>query len=248
MIPKKIHYCWFGNKDIPKIFDKCYKSWKKYCPDYEIILWNEKNYDVSSNRYTQEAYDQKRFAFVSDYVRWDVLYNYGGIYLDIDVEIVKPLDQLLNNELFIGFESDLYIASGLITGAIQNHHVTKVILNKYDLISQNKIKKYQPFITPCPVIETDTFKELGLVKDNGTIQHISDMSFYPKKYFANRNQARLPQKCDLSYTIHHYAGSWCEKKQSRKFYNFIKRCIYFTLGNNSSFLVNLKRKALSLFK
>ena len=94
-IPKIIHYCWFGGGPISAESQKCMESWKKYCPDYKIIEWNEQNFDISQNRYAQQAYEAKKYAFVSDYVRLAVLYEYGGIYLDTDVELVRPLDELL---------------------------------------------------------------------------------------------------------------------------------------------------------
>ena len=94
-IPKIIHYCWFGGGPISAESRRCMESWKKYCPDYKIMAWNEQNFDFSTNRYAQQAYEAKRYAFVSDYVRLAVLYEYGGIYLDTDVELVRPLDELL---------------------------------------------------------------------------------------------------------------------------------------------------------
>lgn len=109
-IPKVIHYFWFGKGKKPKIFEKCLKSWKKYCPDYEIKEWTEQDFNVNINKYTEEAYRNKKYAFVSDYARFYVLYKYGGIYLDIDVEILKSIDELLTNEMFLGFEDLNYVA------------------------------------------------------------------------------------------------------------------------------------------
>ena len=103
-IPKIIHYCWFGGGPINPESRKCIESWKKYCPDYKIIEWNEQNFEISQNRYAQQAYEAKKYAFVSDYVRLAVLYRYGGIYLDTDVELVRPLDELLEHKGFIGME------------------------------------------------------------------------------------------------------------------------------------------------
>ena len=103
-IPKIIHYCWFGGGPISPESRKCIESWKKYCPDYKIIEWNEQNFEISQNRYAQQAYEAKKYAFVSDYVRLAVLYEYGGIYLDTDVELVRPLDELLEHKGFIGME------------------------------------------------------------------------------------------------------------------------------------------------
>ena len=105
MIPKVIHYCWFGKNELPEDAKRCIASWKKFCPDYEIIEWNETNYDVRKNKYMSDAYDEKKWAFVSDYARIDIIYNYGGIYLDTDVELLRPLDELLKDKMFCGWES-----------------------------------------------------------------------------------------------------------------------------------------------
>lgn len=105
MIPKIIHYIWFGGNPLPELAVKCIESWKKYCPDYEIMIWDERNFDVSVCAYTKEAYDAKKWAFVSDYVRLKALYEYGGIYMDTDVELVKSLDGFLHEKAFSGFET-----------------------------------------------------------------------------------------------------------------------------------------------
>ena len=104
-IPKIIHYCWFGKNEKPDIVKKCIDSWKKILNEYEIIEWNEKNFKIDSNKFVKQAYDSKKFAFVSDYVRVYALYNYGGIYLDTDVELLRPLDELLKDKMFCGWES-----------------------------------------------------------------------------------------------------------------------------------------------
>ena len=113
MIPKTIHYCWFGRGELSTKAKKCIQSWKKYCPDYEIIEWNEDNFDVNQNEYTKKVYAEKKFAFLSDYARLKIVYEQGGIYLDLDVEIIKPFCDLLDNKAFFGFENNEYVASGL---------------------------------------------------------------------------------------------------------------------------------------
>ena len=113
MIPKVIHYCWFGHGEKPELARKCIASWKKFCPDYEIIEWNEGNFDVKQNGYTQMCYEEKKYAFLSDYVRLLVVAEYGGIYFDTDVELLKSLDQLLDHEAFFGFETPEYMEPGI---------------------------------------------------------------------------------------------------------------------------------------
>ena len=117
MIPKKIHYCWFGGNPLPELAIKCLESWKKYCPDYEIIEWNETNFNLDSCEYVREAYQAKKWAFVSDYARLKVVYDNGGIYLDTDVELIKSLDRLLKNKSFFGTETTGVVATGLGFGA-----------------------------------------------------------------------------------------------------------------------------------
>lgn len=133
-IPKIIHYCWFGGGPISAESQKCMESWKKYCPDYKIMAWNEQNFDISTNRYAQQAYEAKKYAFVSDYVRLAVLYEYGGIYLDTDVELVRPLDELLELPGFMGFQTNNEVATGLGFGARKGNSVVQALLRDYDAL------------------------------------------------------------------------------------------------------------------
>ena len=131
MIEKKIHYIWFGSNPLPPLAKKCIESWKKFCPDYEIVEWNETNFDVNQNIYTKEAYENKKWAFVSDYVRLYALYHHGGIYMDTDVEVLKNLDDYLNHDAFSGFESSNAIPTGIIGAKKGNYHI-KQLLNEYN--------------------------------------------------------------------------------------------------------------------
>ena len=140
MIPKKIHYCWFGGKELPEEAKRCIESWKKYCPDYEIIQWNENNYNINKNEYTKYTYENKKFAFLTDYVRLDVIYNEGGIYLDTDVELLKSLDDLLDCDGYIGMEQVGTINTGQGFGAIKGHPFikeNKEFYENYKVCSEN---------------------------------------------------------------------------------------------------------------
>ena len=158
MIPKIIHYCWFGGKDLPESVQKCIDSWKKFAPDYELKLWNESNYDVNQLAYTKEAYEAGKYAFVTDVVRLDVVAQHGGIYLDTDVELIKPMDQLLLNEAGMAFEQKGRVATGLGFGAVKNHPVILENLEAYK--DRHFMVNGVMDTTTCVTITMDTLKEL----------------------------------------------------------------------------------------
>ena len=227
-IPKTIHYCWFGNAQKPKNVLKCIASWKKYCPDYEIIEWNESNIDVNMNRYTKQAYDAKAWGFVPDYLRLWIIYNYGGVYLDTDVQIVKSFDGLLSNKAFCGFEAGyaeygLYVALGLGFGAEAGNEIIKKHMELYDGLSfinddgsNNQI--------PSPNYTTDLLCEYGLNRYSDTIQQCGDFIVFPTDYFCpKRFSTGLTVLTENSYSIHHFDASWFdEEEQARKRDNWKK--------------------------
>ena len=145
MIEKKIHYCWFGKGEMKPLMKKCIKSWKKYCPDYEIIEWNEDNFDVNSTLWTKQAYEAKKYAFVSDYVRLKVLYEHGGIYMDTDVEVVKPIDEFLSHDAFCGYETLETICSNMtkmsLSGVPEHKEIEQIQIAQR--ITNKKSKKRQ---------------------------------------------------------------------------------------------------------
>lgn len=203
MIPKVIHYCWFGGKPLPKGAIKCIESWKKYLPDYEIIEWNESNFNIYLNQYTKRCYEQKKYAFLSDYVRLYVVEKYGGIYLDTDVEVVKSFDDILTFDLFIGYENHDYVNTGQGFGSIKNGDVVKLMLNEYEQILDNK-KEY----VTCPKLNTRALREYGF-SINGELQLINNNLLLPKDYFNPfNNNTGVLNKTANTYSIHWYSMSW----------------------------------------
>lgn len=207
MIPKKIHYCWFGRGELSAKAKKCIKSWKKYCPDYEIIEWNEDNFDVNQNEYTKKVYAEKKYAFLSDYARLKIVYEQGGIYLDVDVEVVKPLDDLLTNKAYFGFESSEYANTGAGFGAEKGNKAVKVLLEQYDQLLDGTKD-----VIGCPILNTKGLVQLGL-KLNGQLQELEDCIVYPPDYFDPYDDptGRL-KKTENTHSIHWYAKSWLDKK------------------------------------
>lgn len=202
-IPKIIHYCWFGNNKKPKLAKKCIASWKRYCPDYKIIEWNENNFDISYNDYTKFCYQNRKYAFLSDYVRLLMVEKYGGIYFDTDVEVIKPLNELLVSEAFFGFENDLFIATGLGFGAIPHHCTVQRMIKVYDDLFGDDHN-----LMPCPQLNTEALVPLGLMK-NGKTQKIAGAKIYSKEYFNPYDDptGRLV-KTKNTFSIHWYSKSW----------------------------------------
>lgn len=208
MIPKKIHYCWFGGHPLPNDVLKFIASWKKYCPDYEIKEWNEQNFDVHLNRYVREAYENKKWAFVSDVARIYALYTEGGIYLDTDVEIVKNFDPLLNQRGFLGFEGTQWVATNMV-GFEEKHELLESFLDSYN---------HRIFLKPNGSLDqTTNVEELtNLLVDkyglqlNGQLQRlVGDIIVYPTDYFSPYDyiQGKL-KKSPNTYSIHWFSQTW----------------------------------------
>ena len=216
MIPKKIHYCWFGRGEKPKDVLKCIESWKKFCPDYEIIEWNEDNFDISSHPYTKKAYELRKWAFVSDYARLYIIYNEGGVYLDTDVEIVKNLDPLLENEAYMGFEDEKYVNTGSGFGAEKGHSFLFENMKVYD--KERVVDENGNFAAvSCPVYTTKLLNDAGLVNDNGKIQKVLDVTVYPREYLCPYNYITGTMKMtENTYSVHLYSMSWLGKAQIYK--------------------------------
>ena len=206
MIPKKIHYCWFGNSKMPQQAIKCILSWKKYCPDYEIIEWNEKNYDVYQNPYTTYTYNNKKFAFLSDYARLQIVLQEGGIYFDVDVEVVKSFDDLLCYPAFFGFETENYINTGIGFGAESGNRIVEEMLMEYQLLLDG-----EHGTIGCPILNTQALLKKGL-QQNGETQCVDGAQIFPIAYFNPYDDAtgRLG-KYEETYSIHWFAKSWMGK-------------------------------------
>ncbi len=209
MIPKKIHYCWFGRGEKPKLAKKCIASWKKYCPDYEIIEWNEDNFDLDYNGFTRYCYDNKKWAFLSDFARLVVVAEHGGIYFDTDVELLKKPDALLQYEAFYGFENDSNIATGLGFGAEANHPTILTMKEQYANIRPNDDGTY-PMIV-CPALNTTGLLPFGLVLD-GTRQNIAGAEILPVDWLNPYDDptGRL-NKTKNTVSVHWYSKSWMSK-------------------------------------
>lgn len=224
MIPKKIHYCWFGHNPLPPLANKCIQSWKKYLPEYEIIEWNESNFDVNSIPYIKEAYNAKKYAFVSDYARFWILYNYGGLYFDTDVEVIKNMDHIIEEGAFMGCESDITnnsnyitVAPGLGLGAFPKMPLYKEIIDVYKglhFINNDGSLNLKTVVN----YTTEILEKYGL-KNSKDRQYIKNIWIYPKEYFNPKSY-----KDDTiiitpkTVSIHHYSDSWKSPVEKVKIY------------------------------
>ena len=216
LIPKIIHYCWFGKKTIPDKYKRWMDSWKRFCPDYEIKEWNESNYDISKNHYMRQAYECEKWGFVPDYARLDIIFNNGGIYLDTDVEIIAGLDELLYQDGFAGFETEELVALGLGFGAVPGLAIIKEMMEFYE--NQNFINEDKSLnMTASPRLQTEVLLKHGL-KQNGEYQIVDGLTIYPEKMFCGKNVSTRRIKLK-SYTksIHHYDASWVDENKRREY-------------------------------
>lgn len=211
MIPKIIHYCWFGRGEKPELAKKCIASWRKFCPDFEIREWNEDNCDYLAMPFMAEAYAAKNYAFVSDVMRLIVLEQYGGVYFDTDVEVLRDITPLLNDEGFIGFENDRYVNSGQVMAMVAHQPVVQVMIEEYKKLH---FVKPDGSIAPvgCPHLNTDVLERFGLER-NGQEQVVAGIHVYPADWFnpLDSTTGKL-NKTPNTYSIHWYSMSWLPKR------------------------------------
>ena len=209
---KVIHYCWFGGSPLPPLAQRCIESWHKFLPDYEIRRWDESNFDVNILPYTADAYAAGKYAFVSDYARFWILYREGGVYFDTDVEVIRPLDDVILQGPFMGFEIDggtrpMAVNPGLGLAADRAMPLYAEILERYEtmtfLLPDGSLNPY----TMIPMV-TQLLQEKGL-KGDGTIEHVAGIDVYPSEWFNPFDDAtgRL-RKTGNTRSIHWYAKSW----------------------------------------
>ena len=236
MIPKIIHYCWFGRGEMPELALRCIESWHKNMPDYEYKLWNEDNFDVNSVPYVKEAYDAGKFAFVTDYVRLFALYNEGGIYMDTDVEVIKPYDELLSLSGFTGYEGSKYLPP--VTGTMASEPGNVWV--EEQLADYNGAHFIQPDgsydLTNNTTRISKIMKNGGFVQD-GKKQVYKDMHIFPVEYFCPRQTTGEIFITENTYCDHHFMGSWANKNGSWK------QKLKTVIGQkNMTRLIKLKRK------
>lgn len=225
MIPKTIHYCWFGGKSLPRSARKCIESWRRMLPDYEIREWNESNFDVDAIPYTLHAYRLGKFAFVSDYARYRILFSHGGLYFDTDVEIIRPIDDIVEAGPFLGVEKNrgsVSVNPGLGMGAEAQMPFYREILEKFE--------EWVPECPPEPLLiraTTELLRSKGW-KATDEMQSVEGLNIYPNEYFNPKDD--YTGKIHLTprtRSIHHYAKTWVEgygplRNRLTQFYHRLK--------------------------
>ena len=210
MIPKTIHYCWFGRSELPELAQRCIASWHEFMPDWEYKLWNEDNFDINGHPYTKEAYEAKKYAFVSDYVRLWALYNEGGLYLDVDFEVFKPFDDLMQREAFAGFEGSKHspLMMGVIASRPQGEWIKELLDDYQDRHftlpdGSHDMKTNVQFVN-------ERMREQGFAQ-NGKEQDYKDLHVFPVDYFCPRQTTGEYLRTENTYCDHLGLGSWSTK-------------------------------------
>jgi hypothetical protein len=240
MIPKIIHYCWFGKGKMPDLAKICIDSWKLHLPDYELRLWDEDTFDITSVAYVKEAYEARKFAFVTDYVRLFAIYTFGGVYMDTDVEVLKNLDDFLKYPAFSGFESEKDIPTGIMASE-KNGEWAKEQLEYYN---------GRHFLLPDGTSDMTSNVQIisGIMSSNGFILKNSYqvykkcMHIFPKDYFCPKSRSGIVTITENTYCIHHFSGSWLPPR-----YKFKKLIFNRFIGSRcTNILINLKKRLKAL--
>ncbi|MBW9278510.1 glycosyltransferase family 32 protein [Bacteroides fragilis] len=238
MIPKKIHYCWFGKGKMPELALKCIESWRVNLPDYELKEWNENSFDINSNFYVKEAYESRKFAFVTDYVRLYALYTEGGIYMDTDVEVLKNLDSFLGLPAFSGFEDNVHIPTGIMAaekGSIWAKWQLEYYSDRHFLLPDGTLD-----LTTNVDIIGGLMEEKGFILKNGLYNFQNIITIFPKDYFCPKSHTTGKiELTENTYTIHHFAGSW--KSSSDRLKRRIVHLIGVKTVHRLKLLINLFR-------
>lgn len=238
-IPKIIHFCWFGGQQKPSKVQKCIDSWHKYLSDYEFMEWNESNFDVNCNEYVKQAYENKKFAYVSDVARIKALDQYGGIYMDTDVMVYKPFDDLLDNRCILGFEEENYVATSFIA-CVPGHDLIKEFIGRYENASFYNQDKSLDLTTNVQRL-TDILENRGLVRNN-ELQNVGDISVYPQEYFSPYDYGNCIRKnTENTYCEHLFLVSWLP--WTTKLKKAIKKIVIPIIGkDNMNKIRTLKNK------
>lgn len=236
MIPKIIHYCWFGRGQMPELARMCIESWHKYMPDYEYKLWNEDNFDIDSNQYVKEAYDARKFAFVTDYVRLYALYTEGGIYMDTDVEVLKPYDDLLSLPAFTGYEGSKTYPP--VTGTMASEAGGDWV--KEQLAAYDEAR----FVNPDGSLDltTNTTRISAIMRNGGFVQDgkkqvYKGMHIFPVEYFCPRQTTGEVLITSNTYCDHHFMGTWDKSRKPSLLLRVIGQ-------KNMTRLIKFKRKII----
>ena len=236
MIPKIIHYCWFGHGPMPELAQKCIESWHRYLPDYQYQLWNEDNFDINCNTYVKEAYEAHKYAFVTDYVRLYALFTMGGIYMDTDVEVLKPYDDLLGLTGFTGYEGSKFMPP--VTGTMASEPGGQWVEEQLEAYSGIHFRREDGSLdtTTNTIRISAIMREGGFVQDGKRSQY-KDMHIFPTDYFCPRQTTGEFFLTENTYCDHHFMGSWNETAHD----SLLKRIIG---QKNMIRLIKLKRKLL----
>jgi len=240
MIPKIIHYCWLSNDPYPEHIQRCMETWKKYLPDYELMLWNFDRFDRKSNLWVDEAFAAKKYAFASDYIRLYALFNYGGIYLDTDVEVLKPFDDLLDLPYFVGEEYEEQFEHYKIEAAIIGAEKGTQWIGKCMHWYEDKsfiLQRRNYFLNPLPSVVKQTIEdnyELKWVKDKSEIKRSdSEVDVLPVDYFSPKywKTHQLVALTENTYTIHHFDMSWVKKRTYKEYARDVLKGIIHRIRN-----------------